>query len=1088
MLRSQLEAIPVGDVKEIHPESAVRDLIKQAQLHGPIFQIPLPDGKRRIVISSFTLTDEVCNDKLFDKRVSVNIRKLRGAIGSGLFSADTSDPNWRKAHSILMPCFSLQAMRNYMPMMIDAATQLMSKWSHLNPEDIINVPDDMSRVTLETIGLCGFSYHFHAITREHTHSFIESMMRILGSTAARAARPPIEEKLRFRQRRQQQADMDLLLSTADQLIKERKMGGTQEQQQSDLLNAMLNGVDRQTGGKLDDVNIRNQIITFLIAGHETTSGLLSFAMYFLLHHPDVLNRAYEEVDRVLGRDPGKVPTYEQIHQLGYIQQILKETLRLCPTAPLFNRCPYEDYVLGGKYQLHPDDTITILTPMLHRDRSVWGDDAEIFNPTSHFNPEVEQQRPANAFKPFGTGQRACIGREFAIQEATLILGMILQRFYPYTTGIYQLKIREALTIKPVDFYMRVRPRTDIDHIVITPLEEEGVSEETESVAVEAAQPQPAEQEAETVKMAQKTALLVLYGSNTGTSEEIAHHIAEAGTARGFNSTVGELDNYVNKLPKEGVVIIVSASYNGMPPDNATEFCQWLQSGLAKDALQGVKYTIFGCGNSEWASTYQSIPKLIDNSLEQAGAQRIYQRGEGNAATDFDGQFRAWYNGLWSTLIQQLGLDTQTLTQAPPTYKPRYEIEIVRRPHPYPFVNSFGALPMTILENRKLVNGDMGSLDGGDTRHIQISLPPNTTYRTGDHLGVLASNREEQVRRVAERFQFDRQTIIQLHATNGRKPAAPIEEPISVYDLLANYIELQDTAKRSHIERMLEHTSDKDERQHLQKLIDTGPEGEAAFKSEILDKHKSLIDLLEEYPSCMIPFNVYLDCLIPLRPRYYSISSSPLDKSDECSLSVGIVEGPAWSGHATFEGVCTSYLSKQSAGDIIYAFVQNTNSPFHLPEDTHTPIIMIAAGTGISPFRGFTQERAQQKRAGQQIGEMLLFFGCRDPQHTLYQDELEKLEQEGVVKVYNAFSRLPKQPKMYVQERVWEEQDAVWNLLQQGAIVYVCGDTNTMVPAVAENFKRIYQEKAGKSEQEAEQWLQNQTSTHRYLVDIWGINV
>lgn len=1078
MLRSQLDTIPMGDMKEVHPESAVRDLIKQAQQHGPIFQLPLPDGTRRIVLSSFALVDEVCNDQFFDKRVSVNVRNLRSAIGSGLFSADTSDPNWRKAHTILMPSFSLQAMRNYVPMMVDAAEQLMAKWEHLNPEDLINVPDDMTRVTLETIGLCGFSYHFHAITREQMHPFVEAMVHILSTTAARATRPPIEEKLRFRQRRQLQADLDLLLSTADQLVRERKMMGTEGQKYNDLLKAMLNGIDKQTGEKLDDVNIRNQIITFLIAGHETTSGLLSFATYFLLHHPDVLNRAYEEVDRVLGRDTRKTPTYEQIHQLVYIKQILKETLRLCPTAPMFNRYPYEERPLAGKYQLQPSDTITVLTPMLHRDRSIWGDDAEIFNPDHHFNPEAEKQRPANAYKPFGTGQRSCIGREFALQEATLVLGMMLQRFYPYTTGIYQLKIREALTIKPADFYMRVRPRTDIDHIIITPLDEDTVSE-TEPVMVEAIHPEPEVPQ----KIAQKTTLLALYGSNTGTAEEIAHRIAEAGTARGFEATVGELDNYVDKLPKEGLVVLVTSSYNGMPPDNASAFCQWLQSGLAPDALKGVNYTIFGCGNHEWAGTYQAIPKLLDSALEQAGGRRVYQRGEGDAAGDFDGTFRSWYNGLWSSVAQALSLTPQEEVKR--QYRPRYDIEIIRRPHPYPFINSFGAQPMTILENRELVQHQPDALNGDSTRHLQVSLPPNMPYRTGDHLGVLASNPEEQVTRIADHFQFDRQTIIQLHANDERKPAAPVEEPISVYDLLANYIELQDVATRTHIERMLEYTNDDSERARLEMLVGSGPESEAAYKKEVLEQHKSLIDLLEEYPSCTMPFNVFLDCLTPLRPRYYSISSSPLLKPDECSLSVGMVQGPAWSGHGTFEGVCTSYLRNQHTGDIVYAFVQNTNGPFHLPEDPRTPIIMIAAGTGVSPFRGFLQERGRQKQAGKEVGPALLFFGCRDPQHLLYPEEIKRGEDNGIVKVFAVYSRVASQPRVYVQDKVLEQQDAIWNQLQQGAVTYVCGDTTRMVPAVAESYKQIYQAKTGKGSQEADQWLQEMSTQNRYLVDIWG---
>ena len=135
---------------------------------------------------------------------------------------------------------------------------------------------------------------------------------------------------------------------------------------------MLSGVDRHSGERLDDVNIRYQMNTFLIAGHETTSGMLSFAIYFLLNNPHVLQKAYEEVDRVLGRDINAKPTAQQVNQLVYIGQILKESLRLWPTAPAFGLYPYQNETIGGKYKLRKRTFVTVLTAMLHRDQSVWG--------------------------------------------------------------------------------------------------------------------------------------------------------------------------------------------------------------------------------------------------------------------------------------------------------------------------------------------------------------------------------------------------------------------------------------------------------------------------------------------------------------------------------------------------------------------------------------------------------------------------------------------------------------------------------------------------------------------------------------------
>ena len=192
-------------------------------------------------------------------------------------------------------------------------------------------------------------------------------------------------------------DVGYMNKLVDDIIAERrKTGGSGE---NDLLNYMLEGVDKATGETLSDENIRYQINTFLIAGHETTSGLMSFTMYFLMNHRDVLAKAYAEVDAVLGRDISVQPTLKQVNQLQYVNQIIQEALRLYPTAPAFSIYPYKDEIIGGKYKLKERTFTTVLTLMLHRDKGVWGENAENFDP-EHFSKEAVAARPVNAYKPF----------------------------------------------------------------------------------------------------------------------------------------------------------------------------------------------------------------------------------------------------------------------------------------------------------------------------------------------------------------------------------------------------------------------------------------------------------------------------------------------------------------------------------------------------------------------------------------------------------------------------------------------------------------------------------------------------------------
>jgi len=531
-------------------ETPIQALMKLARQYGPIFQLRV--GANRLnVVSGFELVDELCDEERFDKMLGQGLITARALAGDGLFTSWTHEPNWKKAHNILLPNFGMRAIRDYFPMMTDLAMQLVQKWERLNPEEEIDVPADMTRLTLDTIGLCGFGYRFNSFYRDEPHPFVASMIRCLGRAMQQQTRLPIGNRLRVREHRQFQEGTTYMNSVVDQIIAERKAGGAETK---DLLSSMLTGVDKETGESLSDINIRYQIITFLIAGHETTSGLLSFALYFLLNNPEVLTKAYEDVDRVLGDDLSEPPTNNQVNHLRYVSQVLKESLRLWPTAPAFNRHPYGPTILGGKYQVDKQDALTVLSPMLHRDPSIWGDDPESFDP-DRFTPEAEQSRPANAYKPFGTGQRACIGRQFAMLEATLVLGMILQRFELVDHTNYELKLKQTLTIKPEGFHIKVRPRTNRSAASAQAATQTVIQQE-----------EPAAQPAAVVRGS--TPLLVLYGSNLGTAEELAHQIAEDARTHGFATTVASLDDYVDKLPKEGGVVITSSSYNGTPPDNA----------------------------------------------------------------------------------------------------------------------------------------------------------------------------------------------------------------------------------------------------------------------------------------------------------------------------------------------------------------------------------------------------------------------------------------------------------------------------------------------------------------------------------------
>ena len=218
----------------------------------------------------------------------------------------------------------------------------------------------------------------------------------------------------------------------------------------------------------------------------------------------------------------------------------------------------------------------------------------------------------------------------------------------------------------------------------------------------------------------------------------------------------------------------------------------------------------------------------------------------------------------------------------------------------------------------------------------------------------------------------------------------------------------------------------------------------------------------------------------------TISSSPAGDPSRCSVSVGVVEAPASSGRGIYRGVCSNYLAGRRIGDTIHATVRETKAGFRLPDDVAVPIVMIGPGTGLAPFRGFLQERADRKAKGATLGPAMLFFGCRHPeQDFIYADELKAFAASGIVELHTAFSRLDGTKKTYVQHLLAEQKDRVWELIEKGAIIYICGDGSKMEPDVKSTLMSIYRERSGADAAAAARWIDDLGAKNRYVLDVWA---
>lgn len=707
---------------------------------------------------------------------------------------------------------------------------------------------------------------------------------------------------------------------------------------------------------------------------------------------------------------------------------MRETLRLSSSIPVFSVGSKHDQTIGGKYFIAKGQTIALLLAKSHLDPAVFGETAKDFIPERMLDENFERLNKEfpNFWKPFGNGMRACIGRAFAWQEALLVMAMLLQNFnFMFDDPNYNLKIKQTLTIKPKDFFMRASLRhgltpTQLEHRLAGDKIAPTIKREAPGVA------------APSKSKAKGKPLSIYYGSNTGTCESLAQGLASDAAAHGWQATVVDaLDAAHQKLPEDQPVIIITASYEGQPPDNAGIFVNWLEN-LKGDEMGKVSYAVYGCGHHDWAQTFHRIPKLVDTKLEELGGTRVVPMGltdaaHGNMFTDFE----TWSDEkLWPALAEKYGIAAQAEGAEIPAGL-SIEISSPRS----------STLRQDVKEAIVLDVQTLTAPAAPRKMHMEIQLPSDARYTAGDYLAVLPLNPKPSVERAMRRFHlaWDAHVTISAHG----RTTLPTGVSIPVNDVLGAYVELAQPATKRGILSLAEAAKDAGAREQLGRL---GADADA-YSQEISAKRVSVLDLLERFPSVDLPFSTFLALLPPMRVRQYSISSSPLGNPASVTLTYSLLDAPSLSdpdGGRHHLGVASSYLASLAPGDKLHVSVRPSHSSFHLPTDAaNTPVVLVAAGSGIAPFRGFVQERAAQVAAGRRLAPALLFFGCRAPdQDDLYRAELDRWEGLGAVAVRRAYSRSDHPAAggcRYVQDRMWRDRDEVMAMWEKGSKVYVCGN-------------------------------------------------
>lgn len=539
-------------------------------------------------------------------------------------------------------------------------------------------------------------------------------------------------------------------------------------------------------------------------------------------------------------------------------------------------------------------------------------------------------------------------------------------------------------------------------------------------------------------------LTVLYGSQTGNAQRLARAVAERAEAAGLPVRLLRADAYpLRELKDERLLyIVISTQGDGDPPEDALGFVEFLHSRKAS-RLDQLAFAVLGLGDSSYPQ-FCAVGRLLDQRLAELGATRLLRCAE--ADLDIDAVATPWLDQAQAHAEQRLRQESHRASVTP-----------LRRHVPATQASSRDApFAAQLLVNQRISGRDSER----DVRHIEIALAGSGLhYQPGDALGVWPHNDAPLVAQ-----------ILAVLALDGEQVVSHGEHSLTLRQWLSERCELTRLSRAliaAHATRAAS--------AELDALL---ADGEAV--RGWLVAHQ-VLDLIQRWPA-QWSAQALVAALPALTPRLYSIASSQAEVGDEAHLTVALVH--AQQGGADRFGAASHYLAQQPEGATLRVFIQ-ANERFRLPADPDRDVIMIGPGTGVAPFRGFVQQRAAAAGSGR---NWLLFGARRFREDFYYQLEWQRALKDGHLhRLDLAFSRDGGERadgrRDYVQQRLLENGEAVFDWLQGGAHLYVCGAV-AMGKEVHQALAQVLATHAGHRAEQAEAVLHDLQLQGRYARDVY----
>ncbi|MCK6257108.1 assimilatory sulfite reductase (NADPH) flavoprotein subunit [Fictibacillus sp. KIGAM418] len=538
---------------------------------------------------------------------------------------------------------------------------------------------------------------------------------------------------------------------------------------------------------------------------------------------------------------------------------------------------------------------------------------------------------------------------------------------------------------------------------------------------------------------------ILYGSQTGNAQGIADNSSKALKEKGYEVTVSSMSDFKpNQLKKlKNLLIIVSTHGEGDPPDNAISFHEFVH-GKRAPKLEDLRFSVLSLGDSSYEFFCQT-GKDFDKVLEELGGKRLTPRVD--CDLDYDEPAAEWLSKVILGLNEAQG---ETASEAFQEASATLAEEAT-----YSRTNPFHA---EVLENINL-NG-RGS--NKETRHLELSLEgSNLSFEPGDSLGIYPENDPELVDLLLEELHWNPEEIVTV---NKQGDVAALKQA-----LIANF-EITVLTKP-----LLQQAAQLTENERLHELMSAGHESE--LKSYL--SGRDLLDLVHDFGPWAVSPQDFVNILRKMPARLYSIASSLNANPDEVHLTIGALRYESFGRSRS--GVCSILCAERlEPGHTLPVYIQH-NQNFKLPANGETPIIMVGPGTGVAPFRAFMQEREETGA----LGKSWMFFG---EQHFvtdfLYQTEWQKWLENGVLtKMDVAFSR-DTEEKVYVQHRLLEHSKELFHWLEEGAVLYICGDEKNMAHDVHQTLIGIIENEGSMTHEQAEEYVARMQKEKRYQRDVY----